>query len=108
MEFLNRDSRKTLVAQPFLAVSLCNGSRFNRDTQTLAANRSPFDFLRSLRDFPYRRFVLKLPLLILGLAVLVDLGPVALHTVEWASLVLVQIFLGLCHLGIVVCQILGM
>jgi hypothetical protein len=77
MKLFSRDSRKTPVAQPFLAV----GSR---------------------------RIVLGPLLAILGLAVLVEFGPVSVSTVVWASSVLIQIFLGLCHLGIVVWQILGM
>jgi hypothetical protein len=78
MQLFNRDSRKTPAAQPFLAVS------------------------------SHGRIVLKPLLAILGLVILVEFGPVSVSTVAWASSVLIQIFLGFCHLGIVVCQILGM
>ena len=94
MQLLNRDSQKTSVAQPFLAVSPC---------------RTSIDCFRSLlRDFPHERIVLKPLLSILGLAILVDLGPVALDACARASLVLIQIFLGLCQLGLTIFQIFGM
>jgi hypothetical protein len=60
------------------------------------------------RGLPYRRFVLKLLLSILGSAILVSIGPVTLGTVAQASLVLIQIFLGLCRLGLTILQIFRM
>jgi hypothetical protein len=88
MKLFNRDSRKTSVAQPTL--------------------RS-IDFLRGLlRDFSHGRIVLKPLLSILGLAILVDIGPVALNAVVRVSLVLIQIFLGLCQLSLAIFQILDM
>jgi hypothetical protein len=55
----------------------------------------------------FRRSVLKPLLSILGLAILVDIGPVASNAVSRASLVLIQIFLGLCQLGLTIFQIFG-
>jgi len=71
--------------------------------------RTSIDCFRSpLRDFPNGRIVLKPLLSILGLAVLVDIGPVALNAGAQAGLVLIQIFLGLCQLGLTIFQIFGM
>jgi hypothetical protein len=98
MQLLNRDSRKTPVAQPFLAVDPCHGSGFKLGRKALATNRTSVVFLRSLP-----------PLLsIFGVGLLVGIGPVVLNTIAHASFLSIQIFLRLCQLGLTICQIFGM
>lgn len=108
MELFNRVSGKTPVAQPFLAVAPCHGSGFNRDKKPLATDSKTVDFLRSLlEDFPHGRITLKPLLSILGLAILLDIGPILLDAVAPVSLVMLQIFLELCQLSLAIFQIFG-
>jgi hypothetical protein len=94
MELFNRDSRKTPVAQPFLAVGPC---------------RTSINFFRSpLRELAHRRSILKPLLSILVLAILVEIGPAAVNALARTSLVLLQVFLGLCQLSLTIFQIFGM
>ncbi len=108
MELLNRDSQKIPVAQPFLAVRPCHGSALIQNKKPRATNRTPVDFLRGLlRGLPHGRIALKPLLSILGLAVLVDIGPVAFGAIAPVSIGMLQIFLGLCQLSLAFFQIFG-
>ncbi len=55
----------------------------------------------------FRRMASRLLTLALGGTFLLSIGPAALHTVAQTSLVLAQICLELCQMGLAVLRILG-
>jgi hypothetical protein len=79
----------------------------NRESQATHCFRAPHPCSTAPKALPHPRMVLQPLLAILGSAILATIGPVALQTVAQVSLVLIQVFLGLCQLGLAAFNIFG-